>query len=86
MIWLDIPVGECLDNLRRRGLRRGGDAASFAELLTWAADYPHRQTSSSFTGHEALFTGFRGQKTRLFRREDIRQFLAVDCGMARIQR
>ena len=28
LIWLDLPVNECLDNIRQRGLRRGGDAAA----------------------------------------------------------
>jgi len=77
LIWLDIPVDECLKNLKQRGLRRGGNAASFAELLTWAADYPHRQTSSSFTGHKTLFTNFQGQKSRLSCRTDISDYLAA---------
>jgi cytidylate kinase len=75
LIWLDVPVSECLANLRQRGLRRGGDTASFEGLLTWTADYPNRHTSSSFVGHEALFTGFQGQKARLCCRGHISEFL-----------
>jgi hypothetical protein len=74
VIWLDIAVGECLDNLRSRGLRGGADAKSFADLLDWAADYPHRQTSSSQAGHAALFAAFQGQKARLSCRNDVVEF------------
>jgi adenylate kinase family enzyme len=75
MIWLDIVGDECLDNLRERGLRRGGDEASFTALLSWATDYSKRQTSSSFAGHELLFMAFDGRKVRLRSRRDIAEFI-----------
>jgi adenylate kinase family enzyme len=76
LIWLDMPVDECIANLRQRGVRRGGDEASFAELLAWAADYPQRQTSSSFAGHEGIFASFPRRKLRLSSRRDVDQLLA----------
>jgi adenylate kinase family enzyme len=76
LIWLDIPVGECIDNIRQRGPRRGGNEEAFAALLAWATDYSHRKTSSSFAGHEGLFVAFLGQKVRLFSRKDVSQFLS----------
>ncbi|HZD91700.1 MAG TPA: hypothetical protein VE224_16490 [Pseudolabrys sp.] len=74
MIWLDIPVDECIGNLRRRGLRRAGSGADFDALLAWAAD-PHRQTSSSRVGHEVLYLQFTGEKHRLLSKEEINRFL-----------
>ena len=71
LIWLDIPVGECLDNVRQRGLRRGGYAASFEALLAWTADYPHRHTSSSLEGHGRIFTIFPNHKLHLQTREEV---------------
>ena len=76
LIWLDLPVVECLDNIRHRGLRRGGDAASFEALLGWAADYECRQTSSSHVGHARMFTAFPGQKLRLISRHNVDRFIA----------
>ena len=76
LIWLDIPVGECIANLRQRGLRRGGNEASFMQLLAWASDYPQRQTSSSFAGHERIFAARPSQKLRLFSKKDMSQLLA----------
>lgn len=76
LIWLDTPVDECVANLRQRGLRRTGDAASFDELRAWAADYPRRQTSSSRAGHERIFLAFPRRKFRLASREDVDRLLA----------
>lgn len=76
LIWLDLPVSDCLDNIRHRGLRRGGDAASFEALLGWAANYESRQTSSSHAGHARMLTAFPGRKRRLLSRNDIDQFVA----------
>lgn len=76
LVWLDIRVDECVVNLRGRGLRRGGDAASFEELLAWTADYPHRQTSSSRAGHERIFVTFPRRKFRLSSRVEMDRLLA----------
>jgi len=75
LIWLDLPVGQCVDNLRQRGLQRGGDAASFEALLAWATDYPHRHTSSSLEGHKRTFASFPGHKLRLQTREQVTDFM-----------
>lgn len=76
LIWLAMPRGECLDNLRRRGLRRGGDEEAFQALLAWAENYDARETSSSYAGHAALFSAFPRRKLRLSSRREIVQFLA----------
>ncbi|MFG1393334.1 P-loop NTPase family protein [Xanthobacter agilis] len=36
MIWSAIPVAECLDNLRRRGVRRGAGMDDLNGLMRWA--------------------------------------------------
>ncbi len=76
LIWLDMPLEECLDNLRRRGPNSGSDEKSFAALMAWAAAYQERQTSSSSMGHGRLFAAFRGWKRRICSREETREFLA----------
>ena len=84
LIWLDIPVGECIGNLRRREVRDGEDEASLEALLAWAADYPHRRTSSSFAGHERLFATFPRLKLRLASRRDVDHCLA-EIGSSRLR-
>jgi hypothetical protein len=76
LIWLDLPVEGCIANLRRREGLRDRDAASFTELLAWAGDYPQRQTSSSFAGHERLFAAFPVRKLRLRSKPEVTAFLA----------
>lgn len=76
LIWLDLPLDDCLDNLRSRGPSTGSEAKSFATLLVWAAAYRERQTSSSLLGHERLFTAFRGWKLRIGSRREALELLA----------
>lgn len=71
LLWLDVPVDECVVNLRQRGLRRGGNEASFEALIAWAAEYPHRRTSSSLAGHGRIFADFPRRKLRLISRTDM---------------
>ena len=73
LIWLDIDDGECIANLKRRGLRRGGDE-TFAALLAWAGDYRVRDNANSYAGHERILSGVCGLS--LFRsRSDMVEFL-----------
>lgn len=76
LFWLDLPVDECLRNLRRRGIRRGEDEASFTHLINWAKEYSFRETSSSQIGHNQIFTAFSGYKFRFFSRQDLSNFLS----------
>jgi hypothetical protein len=70
LIWLDVPWSVCRDGLRARG-PRGAPPADRAALLEWAEGYCDRRTSSSFTGHLALFENFRAVKLRLCSRPEI---------------
>lgn len=69
LIWLCIDDAECVDNIRRRGMRRGANAASFAALLEWASSYRARRGSSSYAAHRQLFDAYRADK-RIFRSRD----------------
>ena len=76
LVWLDIAEAECVENIRRRGIQGGGSAADFEGLLTWVSEYRVRTNSNSYTGHEALYSGFEGEKFRLSSRDEIAVFLA----------
>jgi hypothetical protein len=76
LLWLDLPIDECLVNLRGRGLRGGGDEESFIGLLKWAGEYRTRTNSNSWTGHSRIFEAFSGRKVILSSRPEITDFLA----------
>lgn len=70
-IFLDLPVDECLDNVRRRGNQGGGDEAAFTALLAWVAEYPNRQNANSRLAHQRLWDGFGGAKQILRSRAEL---------------
>ncbi|HZH11970.1 MAG TPA: AAA family ATPase [Microvirga sp.] len=74
-IWFDLPEAECIANIRRRGLRRGGDEAAFDALIAWAGEYRIRDNANSFTGHARLFDLFQGRRLCLRYRAEIAAFL-----------
>ncbi|MEZ0171125.1 AAA family ATPase [Microvirga sp. TS319] len=78
LIWLDLPEAECMANLRHRGLRGGGDEASFAALIAWAGEYRTRENANSFKAHEVMFDACARNRLRLRlrSREEILGFLA----------
>jgi len=76
-IWLDLPEAECIENIRKRGLRRGGNEASFEALLVWAGEYRIRENANSYTRHAQLFESYRGTKLRLQSRVEIAKFLQM---------
>jgi adenylate kinase family enzyme len=83
LIWLDIDDDECIANLKRRGLRRGGDETAFAALLTWAGEYRARDNANSFAGHERIFRAFPDSKAVLRSRSDMAEFLKrIDAARA----
>jgi adenylate kinase family enzyme len=72
LLWLDLPWEDC-----RKGLmaRKSGQPVD-EEMLIWAEQYWTRQTSSSLTGHQKIYTDFIGFKIRLRSRRDIADLLA----------
>ena len=75
LIWLCLDEAECVENIRQRGIRRGGDTASFAALLDWASTYRRRQGPSSYIGHQKLFDGYAADKQILRSRDAVMAFL-----------
>jgi adenylate kinase family enzyme len=75
LIWLDMPWSICRENLAMRGPWRGATADEHADFLAWAEDYWRRTTSSSFTGHLALFENFHGTRQRFTCRSGIADFI-----------
>ncbi|WP_174923291.1 MULTISPECIES: adenylate kinase [Burkholderia] len=75
LIWLCPDETECVENIRQRGVRRGGDAASFDALLDWASTYRSRQGPSSYIGHQRLFGDYGADKKILGSRDAIMAFL-----------
>jgi len=75
LIWLCLDEAECVENIRQRGIRRGGDEASFAALLDWASTYRSRQGASSYIGHQKLFDEYGANKQVLRSRDAVRVFL-----------
>jgi adenylate kinase family enzyme len=74
-IWLGLPEAECIENIRARGLRRGGDEASFEALIAWAGEYRIRDNANSSTGHSRLFELFEGRKLHLRSRAEMANLL-----------
>lgn len=75
LIWLCLDEAKCVENIRQRGIRRGGDAASFAALLDWASTYRSRQGASSYIGHQKLFDEYGADKLILRSRDDVMAFV-----------
>lgn len=76
LIWVRLPVEECLANLRRRGVRRGAGAEELHGLMCWAGDYDRRDDSSARAGHAALFAAFTGPKIAVSSRAEMAALLA----------
>lgn len=84
LIWLDPPVEDCIANLTERGVRGGGDRASFSALLEWTRDYEGRRGSSSRAAHSDLAKSFGGDAIVLPNRKAAEDFLRITSTVRRI--
>lgn len=75
LIWLDVPIEECVANVKARGQKSGGNAASFAALIEWVADYPIRTNANSRAAHERMFDRFTGHKIKIAGRSEMADLL-----------
>ncbi|WP_230940771.1 adenylate kinase [Burkholderia diffusa] len=75
LVWLCIDEGECVANIRRRGIRRNGSPEAFDALQEWAATYRSRTGSSSYGAHRTIFEQFHGDKETLGSRDAIGKFV-----------
>jgi hypothetical protein len=76
LVWLDVPIEECIANVKARGLRRGGDDAALAALIAFVGDYATRTNANSRTAHEQAFNAFAKNKVRVATREDMAKVLS----------
>jgi len=70
-VFNDLPLEDCLANLRARGEQGGGDAAAFQTMLDWVAGYPIRSNVYSRSHHRGLWDQFAGNKILLADRADV---------------
>ncbi len=76
LIWLDILINECIDNVKKRGPKKDEDDSSFNELLEYAGSYLLRKNNmNAYDGHKYLFNKFSGIKFRITSREEMDLFL-----------
>lgn len=70
LIFLDLPVTDCIENAKRRPWEPHKYAspeaqdANLAMLLDWIAQYPERDDTFSRRAHTALYDDFSGAKIR----------------------
>lgn len=82
-IFLDLPVDECVANLRARGIQGGGSAEAFGKMLEWVAGYPIRTNANSRATHQRLFEQFDGRGKTLSTRAEVAAWLADRLASAR---
>ncbi|MCA8090866.1 adenylate kinase [Burkholderia anthina] len=75
LIWLCVDEAECVENIRRRGVRRNGSPEAFVALQEWAATYRSRTGSSSYIAHWTIFDRFSGDKEALRSRDAVTEFV-----------
>jgi adenylate kinase family enzyme len=80
LVLLDIPDDACVENVRGRGLRRGGDETAHLALIAWVREYRTRQNANGFKAHMDLFDAFPGPRARLRSRGDLAAQVAAARG------
>jgi adenylate kinase family enzyme len=81
LVWLDIPLAQCLENLTQRGPQFDEVLTeihvrekALEDLKTWAAAYETREGSTARGYHLGLFEKFQGKKNRLTSRHEVASF------------
>lgn len=63
LIWIDLPEGACITNVKERGIQAGETQTQFIGLLKWVAEYRTRTNNwNSFDAHAQLYSAFPGTK------------------------
>lgn len=81
MIWLDIDWQTCKTRLQARGseskrhMDREQSEQGLRDLIEWASHYYDRNDSRSRSGHQALFEGFRGDRSRFASQDEVDEFV-----------
>ena len=81
LIWLDIDWSLCRERLQARGseskrhIGREQSEKGLRDLIEWASHYYDRTDGRSWSGHRALFDGFRGDRLSLKSQEEVLEFV-----------
>ncbi|AWL12364.1 hypothetical protein HMF8227_01894 [Saliniradius amylolyticus] len=76
MIFLNLPVADCIANAKRRAWEphkyesQEAQDANLPMLIDWIAQYTERQDTFSQTAHQQLYDCFQGKKTMLTSNQD----------------
>ncbi|MFC3702535.1 AAA family ATPase [Reinekea marina] len=71
IIFLNLPISECIDNARNRPWEphkyesKAAQDANLDMLISWITDYNNRTDTFSKVAHEKLYRDFNGKKTEL---------------------
>jgi adenylate kinase family enzyme len=71
MVFLNIPVQQCVDNAKARPWEphkypsKAAQDENLEMLIAWISEYPHRDDELSFAAHQKLFDMFDGHKHML---------------------
>ena len=71
LVWIDLPVLECIENIEARDRQHGETIEDFQALLAWVGEYYTRQSSNAYAAHQQLFLQFGGSKFRLGSRDAV---------------
>lgn len=81
VLWLDLPVGDCVANARQRPWEthkypsKAAQDENLAMLIDWIGDYEHRRDEFSRSAHATFFERFDGRKRRITQRVDVGDLL-----------
>jgi adenylate kinase family enzyme len=79
-VFIDLPVADCLANVRSRGKQRAESDASFQSMFDWVAEYPNRTNLNSRLAHRRLWDEFAGKKEILTSRSDVDRYASLSIG------
>ncbi len=78
LVWLDLPIADCISAARSRGPHDGETAEQFQSLIDWIGGYRTRTGNwNSFEAHLRLFDAYLGAKFRLSDRGEVTNWLAA---------
>lgn len=80
-IFIDLPVADCLENLRFRGKQQAESDASFQAMFDWVAEYPNRNNLNSRLAHRQMWDAFDGEKEILTSRSDVDRYADRSIGL-----
>ena len=77
VIFLDLPVSECVENARKRPWEphkyatKAAQDANLPMLIEWIQDYEQREDTYSRQAHRDLFDSYEGTKSRFTTHKEV---------------